>query len=692
MRANLRAWCLCVLQLVGLTVLAAGNGRLDELVGSGLDRAGENAAQLREALDAVEGDELEGMRFLIAHMPDRDLQSLTAEYLVSNVRYAYKAWSEVPWSDQVPHEIFLENVLPFSNVDERRDDWRADFYRRFMPLIAECETPAEAAILLNKTIFQELGVIYSTERPKACQSPYETIEAGMASCTGLSILLVNACRAVGVPARFVGIPLWADRSGNHSWVEIWDGEWHYTGAAEPRGDELNAGWFTGKARTSDPNHPLHSIYAVSFERTDSFFPLVWARDVRYVSAVNVTNRYLGGDSEGSSASEDVAIEYEASMHAVNQLASYLERADDPWSGLSEQPFADVALNREHAARAKQMLWDDFADRMRQTRKSEMDDRRLVFGDYEMPFFYSLHGEIPSDGRSLYISLHGGGGAPAAVNDQQWNNQKRLYSIDEGVYIAPRAPTNTWNMWFQGHIDQMFDRLIQNMILFENVDPNRVYIMGYSAGGDGLYRIGPRMADRWAAAAMMAGHPGDASPLSLYNTPFTIHMGGNDSAYNRNEEARKWGERLRKLREENPDGYEHWTEIYEGRGHWIDNGGASAIPWMQRFTRDPLPQKLVWRQDQHQRFYWLATSSIDNGAVVKAQRVGQKIEIESDTGRTILIRLNDDMLDMDSEVEVATGSNSVLRTVPVRRIDVIARTIQERGDPASIFSAELELEL
>ncbi|MEE9394119.1 MAG: hypothetical protein V3W41_16595 [Planctomycetota bacterium] len=39
--------------------------------------------------------------------------------------------------------------------------------------------------------------------------------AGTASCIGLSIMLIDAC-AVGVPARFVGTPLWSDGSGNHS--------------------------------------------------------------------------------------------------------------------------------------------------------------------------------------------------------------------------------------------------------------------------------------------------------------------------------------------------------------------------------------------------------------------------------------------------------------------------------------------
>jgi poly(3-hydroxybutyrate) depolymerase len=33
---------------------------------------------------------------------------------------------------------------------------------------------------------------------------------------------------------------------------------------------------------------------------------------------------------------------------------------------------------------------------------------------------------------------------------------------------------------------MYERLIENMIIFRGVNPNKVYILGYSAGGDGTY--------------------------------------------------------------------------------------------------------------------------------------------------------------------------------------------------------------
>ena len=34
---------------------------------------------------------------------------------------------------------------------------------------------------------------------------------------------------------------------------------------------------------------------------------------------------------------------------------------------------------------------------------------------------------------------------------------------------------------------MFMRLIENLVALQEVNPNRVYLMGYSAGGDGVIR-------------------------------------------------------------------------------------------------------------------------------------------------------------------------------------------------------------
>src|SRR5579859_1421939 len=231
------------------------------------------------------------MAFLIANMPERDLRSLKADFLLENVALAYKARQEVPWGNLIPEDVFLDNVLAYANVDESRDPWRKEMYDLCMPLIKECKTPGEAAERLNRTVFPMLKVKYSTGRKKPHQSPKETIEQGLASCTGLSILLSDACRSVAVPARLVGTPLWANKTGNHTWVEIWDGGWHFTGACEPDPKGLDRGWFVGNAAQAKKDVREHAIYAATFRKTDVSFPLVWAPQRKDVYAENVTDRY-----------------------------------------------------------------------------------------------------------------------------------------------------------------------------------------------------------------------------------------------------------------------------------------------------------------------------------------------------------------------------------------------------------------
>lgn len=388
---------------------------------------------------------------------------------------------------------------------------------------------------------------------------------------------------------------------------------------------------------------------------------------------------------------------ETSADAVATLKKQLSPSLESLQGLESESFADVPLTKRDAAAARKLIWNAYVEAVRKERATEIEEKVIKEGNLEMKFDLKTFGKKPRAGHSLWISMHGGGGAPAPVNDQQWENQKRLYQLQEGIYVAPRAPTNTWNLWHEGHIDRMFDRLITDLIVTHDVDPNRVYILGYSAGGDGVYQLGPRMADRWAAASMMAGHPNGVSLLSLRNTPFAIHMGGNDAAYNRNKVAAEYGKQLDELQKQDPEGYVHDVQIYPGKGHWMDRLDGQALPWMAKFTRNPLPQRVVWKQTgtPHQRSYWLAVPADEakNGGLVSADLKGQTIEVTAaEQTPNLLVRLDDRMVDLDKPVEVKRGSQTLYQGEAPRTIGTLLRTLLSYGDPELMFDAEVSVKL
>jgi hypothetical protein len=587
--------------------------------------------------------------FLVENMPEGDRQTLSADFLTANLRLAMKARTEFPWARNLPDDLFFNDVLPYAVLDETREPWREKMLSLAGPLVEGCANASEAARTLNRQLFNALGVHYDTRRQRPNQSPSESIAQGRATCTGLAILLIDACRAVGIPARAAGVAAWTNKPGNHTWVEIWDGRWKFLGADEsdPRG--LDRGWFAADAAKAVATEPSHAVWASSWKSVDGHFPLAWNPQNAAVGAVNVTARY-----------------------AANAPAAPLTKAQ-----------ADAAL---------QDAWKNLP---LEQRKQDLAAKAFSLDGKTIHWAEHVHGAKPAGGYSLWISLHGGGNAPAELNDEQFRNQILLYNPDEGIWVVPRAPTNTWNLWHEPHIDPMFDRIIEDYIALRGVNPNRVYLLGYSAGGDGVYQLAPRMADRFAAASMMAGHPNEASPLGLRNLPFAIFVGGADAGYHRNEVAQEWGDRLDALQKADPGGYRHWLRIYEGLGHWMKRRDAEALPWMAKFVRDPWPKRVVWYQDDvtHNRFYWLAVQkgTAKPGQTITAEADGQTIRISAKDRHQLELRLSDQLVDLDQPVTVIVNGRRIFHGFVPRTRDAIETSLRERADADSAATATLRLD-
>lgn len=711
-------------------------------------------------------------RFLVEHMPPKDRESLSSGFLMRNLDLALQARNEFPWAKAVPEDVFLNDVLPYAVLDESRDSWREDFLEKARPIVKDAKSAGEAAQALNRAFFKLINVHYHTGRRAPNQSPKESMASGRATCTGLSIILVNACRAVGVPARAVGTPMWSNGRGNHTWVEVWDGDWHFTGADEYNPKGLDRGWFLKDAAHAKTEVPEHAIYASSWRRNGLSFPLVWAPKNHAVAAVNVTARYAKPAADGggkarlgvrlldsgagqrmvakvracdASGHTFIAVETRAGTEDLNDMPRIpshsgtkgwlffsvgnetrelqfgpLEPGDPTvdavWPELApcspaiaalltwlavppadrdaDAPALRNGLSKEDAEKTLFLLGGERLATLAGERRAEFDSKALVHGDKTMRWLEKTFGEEPPGGHSLWISMHGGGGAPAAVNDSQWKNQIRLYQPKEGIYVAPRAPTNTWNLWHKAHIDPMFQRLIETYVALRGVNPDKVYLMGYSAGGDGVWQLAPRMADRFAAAAMMAGHPNDSSLLGLRNLPFAVFVGGRDAAYGRNEIVARKAAELDVLAAADAGSYVHIARIYPDVGHWMNGKDAEALPWMAKFHRNPWPRKIVWLQDNvtHDRFYWLKlpARTAKVGQKITATVDGQAIRMEGDVPDGMTLVLSDALLDLDRYVTVSVNGKAVFSGTVKRTPQAILQCLLERADFSAAGTAMLVL--
>ncbi|HYQ00712.1 MAG TPA: hypothetical protein VER96_18665 [Polyangiaceae bacterium] len=411
-----------------------------------------------------------------------------------------------------------------------------------------------------------------------------------------------------------------------------------------------------------------------------------------------------GGAAGSGASAPTT-NAAASKSALEQLKAWLAMDAAGRPALAEQGFAKVALTKSDAREAQQLLTADYTTQLKATRASEVgatetSAKTITANGVKMKYYRAERGQKPATGWNLFISMHGGGNADAATNDSQWENQIDLvdgYNPKNAIWIAPRAPSNEWNLWFRDEIDPLFERMIANLVAFEGVDPNHVYLNGYSAGGDGCYQMGPRMADAWAGVGMSAGHPNDASPLSLRNTAFAIHVGGDDTSYDRNLKAAEWGMKLDSLAAADPGAYVHQWQVHAGKPHWMDLEDAVSIPFLQMNARNPIPNKVVWRQSGslRTRFYWLAVDKADvaAGAEITSAYSGQSIELSGVSKvKRITLRVTDGMLDQDQAVSVKRDGKELFSGLVPRTIGVLYATLADRGDPSLVYSGELSVKL
>ena len=128
-----------------------------------------------------------------------------------------------------------------------------------------------------------------------------TMLFGYASCTGVSILYIDALRTLGIPARLVGTPGWNGNvaNGNHNWVEVWLGNddsegWKFIeglpagGSSETFQDPCDK-WFCSEANFDD--NQKTKVYAAQYSDTEISFPMAWDLENLDIPGIDRTKYY-----------------------------------------------------------------------------------------------------------------------------------------------------------------------------------------------------------------------------------------------------------------------------------------------------------------------------------------------------------------------------------------------------------------
>lgn len=269
--------------------------------------------------------------------------------------------------------------------------------------------------------------------------------------------------------------------------------------------------------------------------------------------------------------------------------------------------------------------------------ADMEWHELEYNGLTLKYTLAYWGQQPSEGYPLYIGLHGGGSDNVGsfdMNDRAWRDMakhfyylptKAIATADGGksgaAYVACRGVSSftdfdklkdEYNLHSRPESYVLYDQMIKNLLTsfpkelkarFNDysgimhpdatsfVNSNQVYLVGHSAGGDGVFNLARGIPDLFAGVVASAGYACDANGSRSFfenfaNLPICLQVGERDDAYfpqdefGRSQRAKfyyNYHTALNQLQKEClPHGYSHDCLIVRGGSHG---------DWLQDLTRN-----------------------------------------------------------------------------------------------------------
>lgn len=326
-------------------------------------------------------------------------------------------------------------------------------------------------------------------------------------------------------------------------------------------------------------------------------------------------------------------------------------------------------------------------------------------------------------RGLILGLHGGGVGAGSANEPRgvWKSKDCIGMYPQGI----RLVDDTWNTV---HGERFILTMMEIAKAHFEVDPDRIYSMGFSMGGSGSWFMAGRHADLLAGAAPCAGVL-MASPKSQLHSKLDVTAVQHGLVPNVRNLAMYYyiglvdrncmpgtylfvADMLDKLRATDEGGYSKIRfKTIPGLAHAQPPGEpAGLLDWLPKQTRETFPKTVVWEsasdpfplpttRDKVTRrakrtFYWLGSKELVDGQKVRAVLTGNEIELTVSNRPSgtegLSIYLNDRMINVQEEVVVMSRGKEIYRGRPLPNLEVVLESLDERVDRSMVFDRRIDL--
>ena len=321
-------------------------------------------------------------------------------------------------------------------------------------------------------------------------------------------------------------------------------------------------------------------------------------------------------------------------------------------------------------------------------------------------------------RGLSISLHGGGEGAGGADP--------TFSVKGTITIAPQGLLLHGDNWNTVHGEKQILTYIEIAKAQFDVDPDRVYVGGFSMGGTGSWHMAGRFPDLFAGAAPCAGvvmaQPKSQVPTkedvavvqygivpNVRNLPMYYFTGLQD----RNCMPGTYlyvADMLDELRKADPGGYDRIRfEVYPDLAHAFPPGEpGNCLKFLAEQRRDTYPEKIVWEYALHPyplpddkdttrrqvitTMYWIRHERPIDRMQITARREGNefRVEIVGAGAEGCSVMLNPSMFDPSQDVVVHLDGKEVYRGRPEPRFATVVESLDAKLDRSLTFDRSVPL--
>jgi len=312
------------------------------------------------------------------------------------------------------------------------------------------------------------------------------------------------------------------------------------------------------------------------------------------------------------------------------------------------------------------------------------------------FHYSVNVPEDYDPAEIYpclIELTGGNG----FSESMFLRSNKIVKYNY-ILVSPDADYGMW--WEQDQI-LMFEDLLKRIFRDYSVDPDRIYLQGFSNGGIGVYIYGFRHSDCLAAVASLEGYSkildgrrGIETEMSLNmrNTPLLIMHGEWDDVISI-EPNRFLVEFLKR------NSIPHKFIPIHNEGHNITFAKyhTKIMDFFQSYQRNPAPEKICLIVDdiRYNRNLWIRVDEkmdTKERARVEAERKKEKFVLKTKNVKKVSLLLNDWHYEEGKLYEVLINKKLVFRGALNFDPDVLLDSLENENDYARLYGVHLAFDI